>query len=39
MGHAYFEPVRPHIICQALAYLKPHNKLYEDISVAKGLVK
>ena len=36
-GHVYFEPVFPHIICQVLAYLKPHNKFYEDISVTKGL--
>ena len=36
-GHAYFEPARPHIIYQALTYLKSHNKLYEDISVTKSL--
>ena len=36
-GYAYFEPVRPHIIYQALTYLKSHNKFYEDISVIKGL--
>ena len=37
-GHGYFEPVRPNIIIyQALAYLKSHNKFYEDISITKGL--
>ena len=36
-GYVYFEPVRPHIIYQALTYLKSHNKLYEDISVRKDL--
>ena len=36
-GHVYFEPVRLHIIYQALTYLKLHNKYYEDISIAKGL--
>ena len=36
-GNVYFEPVFPHIICQVLAYLKSHNKFYEDISVTKGL--
>ena len=36
-GHVYFEPVYPHIIYQALAYLKSHEKLYEDISTAKDL--
>ena len=35
--NAYFEPVRPLIIYQALTYLKSHNKFYEDISVIKGL--
>ena len=35
-GHAYFEPVCPHIIYQALTYLKSRNKFYEDISVTKG---
>ena len=35
--HVYFEPVRPHVIYQALIYLKSHNKFYEDISIAKGL--
>ena len=34
--HAYFEPVRPHTIDQALTYLKSNNKSYEDISVTKG---
>ena len=37
MGHVYFEVVRPHIIYQALAYLKSHNKFYRDISIVKGL--
>ena len=36
-GHVYFEPVRPHVIYQALIHLKSHNKFYEDISIAKGL--
>ena len=36
-SHAYFEAVRPHVIYQALIYLKSHNKFYEDISIAKGL--
>ena len=36
-GYAYFEPVCPHIICQALTYLKSHNNFYEDISVTTGL--
>ena len=36
-GHVYFEPVRPHIIYQALTYLKSHNKFYEDISAIKDL--
>ena len=36
-GHVYFEPVCQHIIYQALAYLKSHNKFYEDISAQKGL--
>ena len=35
-GNVYFEPVRSHVIYQALIYLKPHNKFYEDISIAKG---
>ena len=35
-GHVYFEPVCPHIIYQALTYLKSHNTFYEDISVTKG---
>ena len=37
IGHVYFEPVHPHIIYQALTYLKLHNKFYKDISIAKGL--
>ena len=36
-GHVYFEPVRLHIVYQTLTYLKSYNKLYEDISIAKGL--
>ena len=36
-GHVYFKPVCPHIIYQALSYLKSHNKFYECISVTKGL--
>ena len=36
-GHVYFEPVRPHVIYQALIYLKSHIKFYEDISIEKGL--
>ena len=36
-GRVYFEPVRPHIIYQALTYLKLHNIYYKDISIAKGL--
>ena len=36
-GHVYFELVRPHIIYQALTYLKLHNKFCKDISVTKGL--
>ena len=38
MGHAYFEPLCPHIIYQALTYLKFCNKFYEDNSTAKGLL-
>ena len=29
-GHVYFEPVCLHIVYQTLAYLKSHNKFYED---------
>ena len=36
-GHIYFQPVRPHIVYQALTYLKSYNKFYQDISIAKGL--
>ena len=36
-GRVYFEPVRPHIIYQALTYLKSYNKFYDVISIAKGL--
>ena len=35
-GHVYFEPVCPHIIYQALTYLKSHNRIYEDISIIKS---
>ena len=35
--NVYFEPVSPHVIYQALIYLKSHNKFYEDISIAEGL--
>ena len=35
-GHVYFEPVRPHIIYQALTYLKLYNKFYKDTSIVKG---
>ena len=35
-GHVYLEPVRSHVIYQALTYLKSHNKFYEDISVTKA---
>ena len=37
MGHAYFEPVCPHIIYQVLACLKSQNKFYEDIPIRKYL--
>ena len=37
-GHAYFEPVRPYIVYQALTYLKSYNKFYDDISIAKILL-
>ena len=36
-GYIYFRPVCPHIICQVLAYLKLHNKFYQDISITNGL--
>ena len=36
-GHVYFEPFRPHIVYQALDYLKSYNKFYEGMSIAKGL--
>ena len=36
--HVYFEPIWPHVIYQAIAYLKSHNKFYEDISIAKSLL-
>ena len=33
----YFETVRPHIVYQALTYLKSYNKFYKDISIVIGL--
>ena len=36
-GYVYFEPICPNVICQALNYLKTHNKFYEDISISEGL--
>ena len=36
-GHINFEAVRPHIVYQALTYLKSYNKFHEDISIANGL--
>ena len=36
-SHVYFESVLPHIVYQALTYLKPYNKFFEDISITKGL--
>ena len=38
-GYVYFEPVRPHTMYQMFAYLKSHNKLYEEISVKVYLYK
>ena len=35
--YAYFEPVRPSAIYEALNYLKRKNKFYEDISISYGL--
>ena len=35
--HVYFESVFPHIIYQALIYLKSHIEFYEDISITKSL--
>ena len=37
-GHVYFEPVRPHVVYQALTYLKFCNTFYGDISIVKGLL-
>ena len=31
------EPICPNVICQALNYLKTHNKFYEDISISESL--
>ena len=36
-SHIYFEPVLPHIVYQALTYLKCYNKFYKDTSIVKGL--
>ena len=36
-GYVYFEPICRNVICQALNYLKTHNKFYEDISISEGL--
>ena len=36
-GYVYFEPVHQNVICQALNYLKTHNKFYEDISIFERL--
>ena len=36
-GYVYFESVLPHIMYEALAYLKRYDKLYEGISTAKGV--
>ena len=36
-GHLYFEPVRPHIVYQALTCLKCYNKFFENKSIAKGI--
>ena len=33
----YVESAHPHIVYQALTFLKSRNKFYEDISVTKGL--
>ena len=35
--HIYVESARPHIVYQALTFLKSRNKCYEDISVTKCL--
>ena len=39
MGDVYFEPVCPHIIYQALAYLKSHNEFYKIYFYHKGSFK
>ena len=36
-SHVYFEPIRLHIIYQALTYLKSYNKFYDDMSNARDL--
>ena len=35
--YAYFEPVRPSAVYEALNYLKRKNSFYEDISISYGL--
>ena len=35
--HLHFEPVYTHIMSQAVASLKSHDKFYEDTSIRKGL--
>ena len=32
----YIERVCPHIVYEALTYMKSYNKFYEDIYIAKG---
>ena len=29
-GHVIFEPVRPTVVCEAIRFLKDHNKFYSD---------
>lgn len=37
-GYTYSKPFFSHIMYQTFTYLRSHNKLYEDISIAKGLL-
>lgn len=37
-GYTYSKPFFSHIMYQTLTYLKSHNKLYDDISITKGLL-
>ena len=37
-GYTYSKPFFSHIMYETFTYLKSHNKLYEDISIAKGLL-